>query len=80
MERMAQESKPVRDSFLAALDTKVKNLKERGEMAHPLYDKDIFSKIRGILGGRIRWLVSGGAPLPQDVMDFMVVAFSCPMF
>jgi len=32
------------------------------------------------LGGRIRMIVSGGAPLSQDVFDFLKKSFDCPVF
>ena len=44
-------------------------------MTHQIYDKIIFNKIKQILGGKIRWFVSGGAPIPKDVMEFIIVAF-----
>ena len=44
-----------------------------------LYDHFVFNKIKNALGGKIRLLISGGAPLSQDVKDFLFVAFSCPI-
>uniref|UniRef100_A0A3Q3DIM8 long-chain-fatty-acid--CoA ligase n=1 Tax=Hippocampus comes TaxID=109280 RepID=A0A3Q3DIM8_HIPCM len=45
----------------------------------PLCDKLVFSKIRALLGGRVRVLFSGGAPLSADTQRFMNVCFCCPV-
>ena len=39
----------------------------------------IFSKVRGVLGGHIRLVLSGGAPLAPETEEFMNVTFCCPV-
>ncbi len=34
----------------------------------------VFAKIRAIFGGRVRRLVSGGAPMPRELLDFFFTA------
>jgi long-chain acyl-CoA synthetase len=46
-----------------ALNTKLKNLKETGVYTHSIYDKIFFAKTREALGGRVRIMISGSAPL-----------------
>lgn len=41
--------------------------------ASPFFDKIVFSKIKEGLGGRIRLMLSGAAPLPRHVEEFMRV-------
>ena len=41
--------------------------------AAPFFDKLVFSKIRERLGGRVRMIVSGGAPLAPHVEEFLRV-------
>ncbi len=41
-----------------------------GGLSHGLADKIVLSKVREALGGRIRFCVSGGAPLPLFVNEF----------
>lgn len=40
-----------------------------------LWDFLVFKKVRAILGGRIRFLLSGGAPLSADTQRFINVCF-----
>jgi hypothetical protein len=47
--------------------------------ASPFFDKLVFSKVKARLGGRVRILVSGGAPLAPHVEEFLKVAFCCPV-
>jgi long-chain acyl-CoA synthetase len=44
-----------------------------------MYDKLVFDKIRDLLGGRVKYIITGGAPIAQEVMDFIKVVFSCPI-
>jgi long-chain acyl-CoA synthetase len=44
--------------------------KEPGGIGYGLADKLVLSKVRMGLGGRVRFCVSGGAPLPSFVNDF----------
>ena len=40
------------------------------EAQHKLADKLVYSKIRELLGGRLVWTISGGAPLGERMMHF----------
>jgi len=44
-----------------------------------LYCRIIFKKVRQLLGGRIRMMLSGGAPLSADTQRFMNICFCCPV-
>lgn len=40
------------------------------KLKHAIADRLVFRKVRGVLGGRIRFFVSGGAPLPKQIALF----------
>ncbi|OQS06607.1 long-chain-fatty-acid-CoA ligase, partial [Thraustotheca clavata] len=65
--------------FKFALETKMANLK-RGYTSHPLFDKLIFSKIQKKLGlDRCMAIVTGSAPVADDVLAFFRCLFTCPV-
>ncbi|CAK4071849.1 unnamed protein product [Aphanomyces euteiches] len=65
--------------FDLAMSTKLANLKQ-GYTKHALFDKLIFSKVQKKLGlDRCCMLVSGAAPLAEDVMDFYRILFDFPI-
>uniref|UniRef100_A0A3Q2G0V3 long-chain-fatty-acid--CoA ligase n=2 Tax=Cyprinodon variegatus TaxID=28743 RepID=A0A3Q2G0V3_CYPVA len=45
----------------------------------PLCDRFVFRKVRSLLGGRTRVLLSGGAPLSAATQRFMNVCLCCPV-
>ncbi|XP_024359039.1 long chain acyl-CoA synthetase 9, chloroplastic [Physcomitrium patens] len=44
-----------------------------------LWNVLVFRKIRSALGGRVRGMLSGGAPLSGDTQRFMNICFGCPI-
>ena len=62
-----------------AVKTKLENLRKNGEVTHWLYDKLVFKKMKAVLGGRVRFMVTGSAPLNKDVADFLKIAMCCSM-
>ena len=52
--------------------------RKRG-MSTPILDYLIFKNMRAIVGGRIRLLLSGGAPLSPETHDFVRCALSLPL-
>ncbi|KAK2849411.1 hypothetical protein Q5P01_009245 [Channa striata] len=45
----------------------------------PLCNALLFQKVKKLLGGRIRMMLSGGAPLSSATQRFMNVCFCCPV-
>jgi len=45
----------------------------------PILDRLIFRKVRQLLGGRVRMMLSGGAPLSCETQRFMNICFCCPI-
>uniref|UniRef100_A0A8C5HNX1 long-chain-fatty-acid--CoA ligase n=1 Tax=Gouania willdenowi TaxID=441366 RepID=A0A8C5HNX1_GOUWI len=66
-----------RTLFILAYNYKLEQL-AKGHST-PLCDRLIFSKIRNLLGGRTRLLLSGGAPLSAATQRFMNVCLCCPV-
>ena len=39
----------------------------------------LFSKAAGMLGGNVRAMLTGSAPIDKQVIDFLKICFSCPI-
>lgn len=39
----------------------------------------VFKKVRALLGGNVRMMLSGGAPLSPATQRFMNICFCCPV-
>ena len=44
------------------------------ELPHGLFDRLVFAKVRDVFGGRIRFFVSGSAPLNRDIAEWFDAA------
>ncbi len=57
-------------------DAKLAGRKPRGLLAlrHAVADRLVFSKLRARMGGRLRYFVSGGAPLAAEINKFFYAA------
>lgn len=65
--------------FDRAYASKLSYLRQ-GHFTHWFWDRLIFSKVRARLGGQVRVILTGSAPIGADVMDFLRIAFSCHVF
>nr|ACL54548.1 unknown [Zea mays] len=64
-----------RHLFQYAYNYKLANMRKglKQHEASPFFDKIVFSKIKEGLGGRIRLMIAGAAPLPGQIEEFMRV-------
>lgn len=65
--------------FNSAVSAKLKNLREKGIYTHPLWDNLVFNKTKKLMGGKVRFMLVGGAPLESIVQERMSVLFCCPL-
>ena len=67
--------------FQAALRTKTQNLVRHGHLHHGLYDRLIFRKMAHGLGlDHVRILISGSAPISDNVMMFLRCMLGVPVW
>uniref|UniRef100_A0A6B2KZ53 AMP-dependent synthetase/ligase domain-containing protein n=1 Tax=Arcella intermedia TaxID=1963864 RepID=A0A6B2KZ53_9EUKA len=64
--------------FKKAVSAKEKKIEE-GEDT-PIWNSIVFSKIKKKVGGKLRLVISGGAPLSEATHKFVTVCFGCPVF
>ena len=55
------------------------NLENTGTVTHCCYDRLIFKKAAAMLGGNVRAIGTGGAPMEKSVSSFLKICFSCPI-
>lgn len=51
-----------------------------GTVYHWLWDRLVFSNVRGRLGGRVKYMITGSAPIAADVIDFLRICFSADVY
>lgn len=63
-----------------ALAAKYQALEGNGTVTHGCWDSVVLKKVQAVLGGRVRKMLTGSAPLSKEVMNFFKVAFSAQFF
>ena len=61
------------------LGKKLNNAGTNGGFTHKVYDPLFFNKTKAALGGRVRLMISGSAPLLPEVHKFMKVVMAAPL-
>ncbi|KAJ1977532.1 medium-chain fatty acid-CoA ligase faa2 [Dimargaris xerosporica] len=60
-----------------AVADKLANLRAGNGYTHAFWDRVLFNKIRKVLGGNLKLVVSGSAPIEPEILDFLRIAFCC---
>lgn len=61
------------------LKIKMKNANTNGGYTHKVYDPVFFNKTKAALGGRVRFMLTAGAPMLPDVHAFMKATMCAPL-
>lgn len=61
------------------LEVKRKNYDKDHDIHHWYYDSLVFSKIKDKLGGKVRCVIVGSAPIPIDIARDIKIMLSCPL-
>eukprot|EP00922_Rhytidocystis_sp_ex-Travisia-forbesii_P034201 GHVS01050815.1.p1 GENE.GHVS01050815.1~~GHVS01050815.1.p1 ORF type:complete len:661 (-),score=100.09 GHVS01050815.1:370-2352(-) len=63
--------------FSSAIGAKLHHYKTAHTAHHAIYDKIVFGKIQKLLGGRVRVMATGSAPLAKEVQQKVSCLFAC---
>lgn len=62
-----------------ALSKKVQKYEESGELSNGFFQSFVFNSVRKSLGGNIRLMICGSAPISGEVLKFLRIVFACPI-
>jgi len=62
-----------------AISTKLAALENDGSLTNGCYDGLVFKKMAALLGGKVKLMSTGSAPIDKKVLDFLKICFSCPI-
>ncbi len=57
------------------IQKKLAALRDNAEVTDSFYDVLVFNKFKEILGGRVKKLITGSAPIDRDILNFLKIAF-----
>jgi len=77
LKELSKKSKLAQAIFNKAIQIKMKDFQETGILTNPFLDTLVFKKIRDILGGRMRFMLVGSAPMEPYLLNFLQCALSC---
>lgn len=63
----------------SAVQSKLRKYEAGNGLNHCLYDKLVFSKVKALLGGKVKSMITGSAPIDGGVLKFLKVVFCCPI-
>ena len=63
-----------------ATNTKIEALKNGTTYTNGCFDALVFKKVAALLGGQVRQMITGSAPIDPQVLDFLKICFSCPVY
>ena len=63
-----------------AIQSKQYYLKNGCYYSNKFWDFMIFNKIKQAFGGRTKWMLTASAPISKNVIEFLKIACSCPIF
>lgn len=79
MKNINQKNIILKNIIYKAIETKLYNYEKYGVLYHVIYDALLFNKIKIMLGGNLKWMLVGSAPMPREVIKFLRIAFCCPI-
>jgi len=59
------------------IQKKLANYEASAAVTHGFYDSLVFNKFRAVLGGRVRQMITGSAPISKDTLNFLKIGFCC---
>jgi long-chain acyl-CoA synthetase len=62
-----------------AIAAKLSNYRAGYGVTHSIYDKLVFKKMKAILGGNVKIMITGSAPIAGEVLEFLKIAFCAPI-
>lgn len=65
--------------FSSGVSAKLANLRTDATMTHPVWDRLVFNKIKQLMGGNLRYMLAGGAPIDALIQERMKVLFCAPL-
>lgn len=78
-ERISLRSCIIRSLANKGIAAKTAALNRNATYTHGCYDCLVFKKMKNLLGGRVKVMITGSAPIDLEVLNFLKVCFCAPV-